>query len=65
MDAGTALPDTDQGQYIEEKGSGGCAFETSKVTLKVEDGTNHVVIGQVDVAEETTTGIWTRTPTRT
>jgi hypothetical protein len=47
IDAGSSVPDAQQGQYIEAKNSGGCFFESSTFTLKVEDGTNHVVIGQV------------------
>jgi hypothetical protein len=48
----TALPTSDPGQYIEEIGSGGCAFDVSKFSIKIEDANNHAIIGQIDFTED-------------
>lgn len=48
-----SLPDDagSNGQYIEAKGSGGCVFETSTFTVKIEDASNNAVLGRVDFAD--------------
>ena len=47
----TSLPASGEGQYIEEIGSGGCALQESTFSVKIEDATNHAIIGQVDFTE--------------
>lgn len=44
--AGSSLPGNGR-QYIEAKASGGCFFDDSKFTLKIEDASNASIIGHV------------------
>lgn len=48
----SSLPASEAGQYIEETGSGECAFLVSTFSLKIEDATNHAIIGQIDFRED-------------
>ncbi|SFC24867.1 hypothetical protein SAMN05421780_10413 [Flexibacter flexilis DSM 6793] len=47
----TSLPSSGNGQYIEAKGSGSCFFSNSAFSIKIEDATNNVIIGQVDFTD--------------
>jgi len=52
IDNNSSLPSGGgHGQYVEAKGSGGCFFDDSTFSIKIEDATNSVIIGQVDFTD--------------